>query len=116
MKTKCKHCGHEIEDYKKINYKDKEFRIYKWEDKPFNEFKIPKGFRLAEHSEFIELFDEKLIDYPKEGWKVYFVKHYSKRKQEKYVSRCYLNGDSDLSSNNSILSNSNDYGRVVVVK
>ena len=98
-----------------IKYKNKEFRIYKWESKPFRDFKIPKGFELTEHKDFMELFDNKLIDYPKEGWEVYFVKHYSKRKQkEGYISGLYVGRDSGLDSWNEDLAGSDDFGRVVV--
>ena len=100
---------------KTIKHKNKEFRIYRWESKPFRDFKIPKGFKLAEHKDFIELFDNKLINYPKKDWEIYFVKHYSKRKQkEGYISRLYLDGDSDLGSWGEALADSDDDGRVVV--
>ena len=98
-----------------IKYKNKEFRIYRWESKPFRDFKIPKGFKLAEHKDFIELFDNKLINYPKKDWEIYFVKHYSKRKQkEGYISRLFLDGLSDLGSGDEDLASSYDGGRVVV--
>ena len=100
---------------KTIKYKNKEFRIYKWEFKPFRDFKIPKGFELTEHKDFMELFDNKLIDYPKEGWEVYFVKHYSKRKQkEGYISGLCLYRNSGLVSWYEDLADSNISGRVVV--
>lgn len=107
-----------IEDFKTIKFKGKEFRVYECEDKPVGDFlkKMPKGFELAEHSDFIELFDNQLIDYP-EDLVVYFVKHYSKRKQkEGYLSSCYLGRYSLLYSDDSVLSGSYGSGRVLVVK
>ena len=59
-----------IEDFKTIKFKGKEIRIYKWENKPIKDFIYPKGFELIEHSDFIELFDNKLIDYPKSEWEI----------------------------------------------
>jgi len=104
-------------DFKEIKFKNKTFRIYKW-DKPVGDFlkNLPKGFRLAEHYEFIELFDDKLIDCP-EDWEVYFTKHYSKRKQkENLLSSCCLYWFSYLGSYDSDLSLSSYDGRVVIVK
>jgi len=105
------------EDFETINFNDKEFRIYKWEDKEIGDFNIPEGFKLAKHSQFIELFDNKLIVYPKESYLDYFVEHYSKRKTEEgYLSSCSLNWGSGLVSDDSDLAVSVDDGRVVVVK
>ena len=105
------------EDFETINFNDKEFRIYKWEDKEIGDFNIPEGFKLAKHSQFIELFDNKLIVYPKESYLYYFVEHYSKLKTEEgYLSGCYLGRGSDLNSGGSDLAFSRDSGRVVVVK
>ena len=101
----------------KIKFKGKTFRIIRWENKKLSDFKMPKDCDFAEHSDFIELFDNELINYPKKGWETYFVKHYSKKKQkEGFLSRCYLNRYSDLGSNISNLSYSSGYGRVVLVE
>ena len=95
----------------------KTFRIVKWENKPMKDFKYPKGWVLAEHSEFIELFDNKLINYPKEEWRYYWTKHFSKRKQnEKLLSRSYLDGNLYLNSYNDYLADSYSDGRVVLRK
>lgn len=104
-------------EYKEIKHKGKTFRIYKWEDKEIGKFPIPKGFDFAEHSDFIELFDSKKIDYPKNGWRFYFTKHFSKRKQkEKILSSSCLGRYSGLGSYDSDLAYSDNYGRVVLVK
>ena len=98
-----------------IKYKNKEFRIYRWESKPFRDFKITKGFELTEHKDFMELFDNKLINYPNDDWEVYFVKHFSKRKQkEGYISGLCLYETSGLYSRYEGLASSDDDGRVVV--
>lgn len=111
---KCKTCGHELEDYKIIKEGKKEFRIYKWEDKPFNEFKIPKGFRICEFQEVNKLIEDKLIKYSGD-WEVFFTKHFNKMYQKKGISRLYL-VENVLYSINDYLTNSNFDGRVVVVK
>ena len=106
-----------IEDFKTIKFKGKEIRIYIWEDKPIKDFIYPKEFKLIEHSDFIELFDNKLINSPKSGWEVYFTKHYSKRKQkENILSRVCLIGVSVVSSYDDYLQYSDSDGRVVVIK
>jgi len=104
-------------EFESIIYNNKEFRIYKWENKPIKDFVYPKGFGLIEHSEFTNLFNNEIIDYPKKGWVVYFTKHYSKRKQkENILSRCFLDRNSGLDSGDSSLSYSNGDGRVVLVR
>ena len=106
----------EQEEFQLINYKNKEFRIYKWENKPVRDFVYPKGFKLIEYSEFIDLFDNKIIDYPKENWEVYFTKHYSKRKQkENILSGFYLNYIGILDVGDDNLASSDGNGRVVLV-
>ena len=103
------------DSYETLKLGKKEFRIYKWEDKKIGDFKYKKNEVLAEYSEFIELFDKKLIDYPKEDYVEYFTKHQSIRKQkENILSGCYFNRSSYLSSISSDLSSSDDSGRVVV--
>lgn len=105
-------------DFKTIKFKGKEFRIYKWENKPFGDFlkQMPKGFKLAEFNQFVELFDNKLIDYPKD-WEFYWTKHFSKIKQkENFLSRFYLYRNGFLGANDGDLVYSNDNGRVVFVK
>jgi len=111
---KCPHCKKEMEiirDFITI----KNFRIYKW-DKPVEDFKIPKGFRLAEEREFIDLYDSrfKIEKYPV----IYFTKNRSKSniKNGWGLSRLYLNRSLNLDSNNNYLAYSNDNGRVVCIK
>lgn len=107
-----------LKDFKELTFKGKKYRIYKWEDKPIGDFlkTIPKGFRLIEHSEFIELFDNKIIDYPEKNWEVYFTKHYSKRKQKENILLRCLFRDSNLDFGIVDLLISNSYGRVVLVE
>ena len=113
---KCKTCGHEIvaQDFQKIIYKNKEFRVYKWESKPFKDFICPKGFDFAEFNDFVELYDNKKIEL--EVWKYYFVKHFSKIQQTKEycLSRLYLYGGLDLWSDFEDLGDSVSVGRVCV--
>ena len=94
----------------------KNFRIYKW-SKPVKEFVIPKGFRMAEFQEFVDLYDNDLIELEKYPVK-YFLKHYSKKQQKKEycLSRLYLNWNLYLVSDNDNLADSDGSGRVVLVK
>jgi hypothetical protein len=113
--TKCKCCGAEIvEDFQKIVYKNKEFRIYKWESKPIRDFKIPDGFDFAEFNDFVELYDKKKIEL--EVWKDYYVKHFSKiqQKKESGLSWLCLYRDLNLWSGGDDLANSDSVGRVCV--
>ena len=102
------------QDYQKIIYKNKEFRIYKWENKQFKDFSMPKGFDFAEANEFIELYDNDKIEL--EVWKYYITKHISKKQQKKVLglSWFYLSGDLVLYSSNDVLANSDEGGRVVI--
>ena len=113
---KCKHCGHEIEkeDYIKIICKKlkKEIRIYKWENKKFKDFPMPKGFKWTEVFDFIYLYDNNLIEleeYPVE----YFMNKLSK-KNKSGLSRLVLNWVLDLFSFWDYLANSYSSGRVVI--
>lgn len=95
----------------------KEFRIYKWEDKPFKDFKMPNEFSFAEHSDFIYLYDNNLIEL--ERFPVaYFIKNWSERniKNGWELSRVYLDGNGILGSYNDGLEDSIVAGRVVVSK
>ena len=113
---KCKTCGHEIvaQDFQKIIYKNKEFRVYKWEGKSVRDFQIPKGFDFAEFNDFVELYDNKKIEL--EVWKYYYVKHFSKIQQTKEycLSRLCLDGGLYLGSYDEYLGFSNSVGRVCV--
>ena len=73
-----------------IEFKDKIFRIYKWENKPVRDFKYPDGFRMAEFQEFVDLIDNNKVDL---GDNVYFVKHFFKKYDGKKVSAlCRVKG------------------------
>ena len=93
----------------------KNFRIYKW-SKPVKDFLIPKGFRMAEFQEFVDLYDSDLIKL--ESYGHYFVRHFSKKQQKKEycLSRLYLDGDLILNSNFVSLAGSDGDGRVVLIK
>jgi len=99
---------------KPIIFKNKEFRIIEW-TKPIKDFVYPKGFRMAEFQEFVDLVDS---GYKMELWIDYFTKHWSKLQQAKEycLSRCFLSEYSGLYAYNSYLANSNDNGRVVCVR
>ena len=115
---KCKECGHEVEiEFEVIKDLNKEIRIYKWEDKLIKDFKMPKGFKLAEHKDFVKLYDKnkiKLEKYPI----VYFTENQSKKniKNGWELSRFYLYSDLDLDSDGRVLADSDSDGRVVICK
>lgn len=104
----------ENKDFRKIIYKNKEFRIYKWENKVLKDFPMPKGFDWCEFNDFIELYDKEKINM--EVWKDYFVKHYSKlqQKEEYYLARVCLYRDLGLGSSSEYLGYSSADGRVVI--
>ena len=110
---KCKTCGHELEEKDFIEVKN--FRIYKW-SKPVKDFIMPKGYRIAEEKEFIDLYDSgfEIEKYPV----VYFTKNRSKLniKNGWSLSRLYLDRDLNLYSIGGNLAYSDDDGRVVCVK
>lgn len=93
----------------------KNFRIYKW-IKPVKDFPMPKGYRLAEEREFIDLYDSgfKIEHYPV----VYFTKNKSKLniKNGWSLSWLCLSGGLSLGSGNGSLAVSDDDGRVVCIK
>lgn len=110
-------------DFIEIKFKNKIFRIYKWENKPYGDIinkdfscKLDKSFKLSEFYEFQELITNKKIEL--EVWKDYITKHFQKLQwtEEYSLSRCYLSWGSYLSSGNSDLAYSSDNGRVVFVK
>jgi len=99
---------------KKLN---KTFRIYKWENKPFKDFPMPKGFNWAKYSDFVYLYDNDLIELEKYLVE-YYVENYSKKniKNGYDLSRLFVYGDGGLYSEVVVLADSGDYSRVVVVK
>lgn len=105
----------EIRVLKKVNYKNKEFWIVEWND-PFKDFPYPKGFKIAEFNDFIELYDNNLIEL--EMWKGYFVKHFSKKQQAKEfcLSGLFVNRYSNLNSNSSDLILTNMNGRLIICR
>jgi hypothetical protein len=114
----CPKCGQEINnDYLEIKDGKKTFRIYEW-DKSLEDFPMPKGFRLAEEREFIDLYDNDKINLEKYPV-IYFTKNRSKKnvKNGWGLSRLFLDNDFlYLVSYNDILTYSYVNGRVVIVK
>lgn len=105
-----------MKKYKTYKHNGKEFRVYIWENKPVSDFIYPKGFRMAEFQEFVDLYDSGKIEL--EFWKYYFVKHFSKLQQNKEycLSGLFLDWCSGLFSVNGDLAYSDDDGRVVLCK
>jgi len=115
---KCKHCGSEIieQEFQTIKHKGKEFRIFKWEDKLFKDFPIPKGFDWAKYVDVLNLANEDKLIFTEPYKEVYICKTQFKRNKNYVLSWLYLCGDSDLGSGYGGLDYSNDSGRVVLVK
>lgn len=101
--------------YKTYNYKNKEIRIYKWENKPFKDFPIPEGFEIIDFNTFNKLIEKEIIKL--EVWKYYFIKHWNKQMREKgFMSRVFLYSDGYLCSYYDAIGYSDDSGRMVVIK
>ena len=105
------------QDYQEIKYNGKIFRIYKWENKEFKDFPIPKGFHWCEYFDFIELINEeeiKLEEYPI----FYYTKNQFKNNIKKgwELSRVYFDGDGNVYSDDVDWQYSDDDGRVVVLE
>ena len=107
-----------LKDFKEIRFKNKIFKIYKWENKPHGDLinNLPKNERLATFQEFNKLIEEKVFEM--ELYKVYVTKHFNKLQWDKKycLSRLCLNDDLGLYSDWSNLDDSGSDGRVVVVR
>ena len=88
-------------------------KIIKWENKPFKDFKMPEGYRLAEFDEFCKLINSKKIK-PKK-WELFITKNPLKNKVYP-LFRAYLNNVGGWCAYDDNLSFSNDLGRVVIIK
>jgi hypothetical protein len=111
----CPHCNQEMKtDYISIE-KDK-FRIYEW-DKPIKDFPMPEGYELAEERDFVDLYDDDKVELEKYPI-FYFTKNRSKKniKNGWGLSWLYLGRDLYLCSDDDYLADSNDGGRVVLVR
>jgi len=93
-----------------IHFKGKEYRIYEWENKPFKDFPIPKGYRWATGIELVELINES--NYNFEKIKSYYA---AKLFEKSYwdLFGAYLDGDGWLAVDG-YLPGSDDCGRVVL--
>jgi len=91
------------------------FRIYPW-DKPVKDFIIPKGFRMSEEREFIDLYDSgfKIEKYPV----IYFTRNRSKLniKNGFGLSWVGLGCGLGLFTGDDSLAGSYEDGRVVLIK
>jgi len=102
-----------LKEFKELTYKGKKYRIYLWENKPFNEFESPKGFRICEFMEVNELIEEDKI--VSKEWEVFFTKHWNKKLRDKWAARLY-SYTRGVYAGDDILRDSYGNGRVVVVK
>jgi len=103
-------------EFKLIKHKGKEYRLYKWENKPFKDFPMPNGFDFAEFKEAVELYNEDKLEL--ESWKPVITKHFSKKQQKKqyclsWLCLCRYSG---LHSDSGGLAGSSEGGRILVVK
>lgn len=93
----------------------KEFQIHMWEDKPFKDFPIPKGFQIAEANDVDKLINDELFIPQQFKWYV-FKQRYPKINKQHGLSRLYLSWNLYLRSNYEFLANSYSDGRVILVK
>lgn len=102
-------------DFTTIKHKDKEFRLYIWENKPIGDLKVD-GFELAKFKDAVELYDEGKLKL--DNGKPIYVKHFSKKQQNKEycLSRLYLDWGLYLGSIDENLADSYSVGRVLMVK
>jgi len=98
----------------KVKKLNKIIRIYKWEDKVFKDFIMPKDFNWCEVNDFIYLYDNDLIKLEK--YPIYYFCKYINNKHKDKLSRLYLDGGLDLDSDWDDLASSYSGGRVVVSK
>ena len=54
-----------LKDFQEFSYKGKKYRIYKWENKPFQDFVCPKGYRWADGLELIRVINESNFEFEK---------------------------------------------------
>jgi len=106
----------ENQEYQSFKLGKKEIRIYKWENKKFKDFPMPKGFDLCEYFDFVKLINEekiKLEEYPT----YYYTKNQFKRniKNDLKLSRLGAVGGY-LYSGGDYLAGSDVDGRVVISK
>ena len=115
---KCPHCKKDIEreDYQTINYNKKEFRIYKWEDKKFKDFPMPKGYTWAEYFDVVELVNKEKLEFTKPYEETYICKNQFKQNKKYCLSGLCLGDGLGLGSSGSGLGSLSGSGRVVLVK
>jgi hypothetical protein len=112
-KLKAKLEAEKSKDFIKIVYNQTEFRIYKWENKPFRDFLIPEGFNFAEASLIDELVNLEIFKPEQELWYV-FKQRYPKINKDYSLSRLYLSGVLSLRSGDEYLDCSDSGGRVII--
>ena len=101
------------QDFQIIKYKGKEYRIYKWEDKPIKDFVCPKGFEMAGALDLIELINEKKL-IGELGCSYFAKKLFEKGYWDLFGAYLYRGGGWCASDGN--LADSDDDGRVVLMK
>jgi len=115
---KCPYCNKEInQEYQSFKLGKKEIRIYKWENKKFKDFPMPKGFDWCEYFDFVELINEEKIEL--EEYPIYY---YTKNQFKKNIknnwklSGVYLGWGGGVGSSGGGLRGSCGGGRAVVSK
>lgn len=100
-----------LRDFQVINYKGKEYRIYKWENKSFKDFSCPEGFQWADFKEFSDLVNETKFSWEQNVW--FYSTNLLKNNYWKLARAC-LYGDDSWYSVSDNLAGSSDYRRVVL--
>jgi len=91
-----------------------EFQIHIWENKPFKDFPMPKGFDFADASQVDKLVNDNL--FKPEQFKWYVFKQRYKINKNYGLSGLYLNWYLSLGSYGESVADSDSDGRVILQK
>jgi hypothetical protein len=105
----------ENSNFQLIKHNKKEFRVYKWENKKFSDFPIPKGYNFAEFSDVTDMINKKKLIFTEPYKETYICKNILDNKNY-LLSRVCFGRSGNVFSNGGDLQYSYDDGRVVLVK
>lgn len=105
-----------LKELEKIEFKGHEIRIYKWINKSFNDFQMPRGFEWCKATLFIDAINNNKIKLEKYPIEYFFRNVFEKNIKEGYqISRlCLLGGSWPWVRLGTAWALSSSAGRVVV--
>ena len=103
----------ETQDFQELTYKKDTYRIYRWENKEFGKFLIPKDFEFCPYFDFVELVNNKV--FTMEIYKEYVCKN-AFNNPDWVLVRVYLGWYGGIVAGNDYLQGSDPSGRVVLKK